>query len=234
MLRPVQKLEGYTITHFTPGDTVRALTKRLGFKQLSKQLQILLPHFLSRGRSGMGNSMLCYDPQEMEDTLTEYDKRIFLDHQPYGCGHLLIRDGSEYCYLLFTRVVRHWVPYCHIHYISNKELFARHERAVRSSLLKKHRARYVAVDARQVDGMKFPASFRCWEPSHGVYKSSDLGPAEIDNLYSDIVFLNLTVHPDASKQLRILARRFWPFSLPQTTILCALKWNLYGLGKYVR
>ena len=156
--------------------------------------------------------MLCCDLQEMEDSLTEQDKKVFLDHQPYGCGHLLIRDGNEYCYLLFTRVVRHWVPYCHIHYISNKEIFARHELAVRSSLLKKQRARYVAVDVRLVEGMKFPASFRSWEPPHGVYKSVDLGPAQIDNLYSDIVFLNLTVHPDASEELRNLGRRCWPFS----------------------
>ncbi len=212
MLRPVQQLQGYTITHFTPCDTIRGLTKRMGFRELSKQVRILLPRFLGRGRSGSENSRLCYDPQEIEDTLTERDKKIYLDHQPYGCGHLLIRGENEYCYLLFTRVVRHWMPYCHIHYISNKEVFARHEPAVRCSLLKTQRARYVAVDIRLVNGMKFPASFRCWEPPYGVYKSSDLGPAQIDNLYSDIVFLNLTVHPDASKELRILARRLWPFS----------------------
>ena len=75
-LAAVQRLDGYTITHFTPGDTVRALTKRLGFKELSKQVRILLPHFLSRGRSGSGNSMLCYDPQDIEDTLTEFDKGL--------------------------------------------------------------------------------------------------------------------------------------------------------------
>jgi hypothetical protein len=212
LLRPILKLDGYTITHFTPCDTVRAVTKRLGFTDLRSQLKILLPNRVFHGKRMREDPRLTYDQNVIEETISCYDKKILLDHRPYGCGHLLVRDGSECCYLLYTHVVRHRLPYCHIHYISNRDVFAKHEQAIRSSLLANHRARFVAVDARLVSDMKFPLSFNFWAPAHALYKSADVKPEQIDNLYSDIVFLKLTALPDMSHEFGQIARRMWPLS----------------------
>ena len=212
LLRPVLKLDGYTITHFTPCDTVRAVTKRLGFKVLSTQLRILPPSGLLPGNILSDQYTMTYDEQVIEEKLANQDKKILQDHRPYGCGHLLVHDGRDYCYLLYTVVVRHRLPYCHIHYISNKNIFERNERSIRSSLLKQHRASFVAVDARLVPDVKFRRSFKFWAPAHALYKSSDVNPEQIDNLYSDVVFLKLTVLPDISHELGQVARRYWPFS----------------------
>jgi len=119
LLRPVLKLDGYTITHFTPCETVSAITKRRGFKELNKQLRILLPFGVFQSKRLSEEAALAYDVQVIEERLEEHDKKILRDHQPYGCGHFLVNDGDDYCYLLYTRVERHWMPYCHIHYISN-------------------------------------------------------------------------------------------------------------------
>jgi hypothetical protein len=212
LLRPLLKLKGYTITHFTPCDKIRAVTKRLGFKPLNSQLKILLPLDLFPRRRKLEVPALTYDAQAIEERLTEYDKRLLLDHRSYDCGHLLVSDGDEYCYLLYTFVERHRMPYCHIHYISNRHIFATKERAVRSSLLRRHRARFVAIDARLVQDVKFHCSFDFWAPAHALYKSEEVKPEQIDNLYSDVVFLKLSVLPDMSHELAQLARRLWPLS----------------------
>jgi len=206
LLRPILKLDGYTITHFTPCDTVRAVTKRLGFKDLNSQLKILLPMSLGSSRL-LDESSMTYDMQAIEAELNERDRRIFLDHLPYGVGHLLIRSGTARCYVLYTHVIRHRLPYCHIHYISDKEVFYSMERAVRSSLLTRHDARFVALDARLADGLRLPFSFNFWAPAHALYKTSDLGADRIDNLYSDVVFLKLTTLPDMSHELGQIVHR---------------------------
>jgi hypothetical protein len=210
LLRPILKLEGYTITHFTPCDTVRAVTKRLGFSDLDSQLKILLPLGIFGSRSA-GDFTYTFDERAIEERLNEHDRKILLDHRPYGCGHLLVSDGVEDCYLLYTHVVRHRLPYCHIQYISNKDVYATLEPQIRKLLLKNHRARFVAVDVRLVSDMKFRFSFNFWAPANALYKSSDVQPEQIDNLYSDVVFLSLTVLPDITHELGQIARRYWPF-----------------------
>jgi hypothetical protein len=81
---------------------------------------------------------------------------------------------------------------------------------IRSSLLRRHRVKFLALDDRLVQDMTFPASFKFWAPAHGLYKSSDVTPDQIDNLYSDIVFLRLTALPDMSHEVRQIAQRIWP------------------------
>jgi len=206
MLRPILKLDDYTITHFTPCDRIRALTKRLGFKELSSRLKILLPSGAGERRVA-SESQLSFDEQIDQKRLGEIDRRIMRDHIPYGVGHLLIQHRDEPCYLLYTHVVRHRLPYCHIHYISNKASYLKCERVVRSALLERHSASFVAVDARLVRDSTFPYSFNFWAPAHALYKSSDVAPGQIDNLYSDVVFLKLTVLPNMSHEFRELARR---------------------------
>lgn len=211
LLRPILELDDYTITHFTPCDRVRAVSKRLGFKDLRAQLKILLPRKRSSTKHAADESNLLFEESTIAESLSPSDRKILTDHLPYGCGNLLIRDGDRYCYLLYTHVVRHRLPYCHVHYISDKAIFAKHEVRVRNALFTKHHIRFVAIDARIVSDMRFPLSFNFWAPAHGLYKSADIPAEQIDNLYSDVVFLKLTVLPDISHEIGKLTRRIWPF-----------------------
>lgn len=210
LLRPVLKLDDYTITHFTPDDKVRAVTRRMGFNDLDSQLRILLPAGRPRVPSAYREPELLSDESAIESRLSDRDRKILLDHRPSGVGHLLISDGSRYCYLVFTHVVRHRLPYCHVHYISDRAMFARHEPMIRQWLLRHHRARFVAVDHRLVQGMRFRRSFKFWAPAHALYRSTYVTPDQIDHLYSDVVLLKLTVLPDISHELGQIVRRFWP------------------------
>ncbi len=201
MLRPILRLSEYTVTHFTPCDRVRAVTKRLGFKDLNSQLRILLPQPISGRRASVRGTDLEFDASRISPHLNANDQQILLDHLPYRPGNVLLRSGDQYCYVLYTHVVRHRLPYCHVHYISNKELYRDHETAIRASLLRRHHARFVAVDDRLTSDIKFRNSFKFWAPAHALFKSDTVAPDQIDNLYSDVVFLSLTGLPDMSHEL---------------------------------
>lgn len=200
LLRPLLRLDGYTITHFTPCERIDAITKKLGYKRMDKRVKILLP-LGHRRAPGVGQCEILEDEAAIQDVLSEDDRRILNDHRPYGCRNLVVRDGDEYCYILFARVVRHWMPYCHYHYISNKDLFLKHERKIRAFVLDSQDARFAAIDSRFVKGINFPRSFHSRVPAHGLYKSTDVEPEQIDYLYSDVSLLSLTVFPDISHEL---------------------------------
>jgi len=76
--------------------------------------------------------------------------------------------------------------------------------------LRRHPARFVAVDDRLTADMKFRHSFKFWAPAHALYKSDMVVPNQIDNLYSDVVFLSLTGLPDMSHELGRRVRSLIP------------------------
>lgn len=210
LLRPVLKMDDYTFTYFTPCDRGRAVCKRLGFQDLSTQLRILLPQRKPAAVENAPVNSLQKVTPALARTLSPREYRIWKDHQPYHCGHLMIGNGDDSCYLLYTHVVRHRLAYCHIHYVSNHALFIARERDIRAWLLRNHRSHFVAVDTRLTKNLRLGHSFNFWSPAQGLYKSSQLQPEQIDNLYSDVVFLRLTVLPDISHEIGALAKRFWP------------------------
>ncbi len=211
MLRPLLSLTDYTITHFTPCDRIRALTKRLGFVDLNLQTKVLLPlQVFGRVRT-MGNAQFIFDDSIDRTMLAEHDLQVFRDHQPYRVGNLVVRDGDQYCYLLYTYVERYRVRYCHVHYISNKEIFVRHEHAIRTRLMRKHGVRFVILDLRSVQNMKFARSFNFWAPAHAVYRpAGNISQDQVDNLYSDVVMLGLAILPHVRHEIEEFGRRWLP------------------------
>ncbi|MBU2677382.1 MAG: hypothetical protein KJP16_09870 [Gammaproteobacteria bacterium] len=212
LLRPVLKLGDYTITHFTPCDIVRAITKRMGFQDLSCQLRILLPAPLARKKPS-GALSLEFNTSAIEQRLAGDDKKVFLDHLPYDVGHLHITHRGAECYVLYTHVVRHRLPYCHIHYVSDMDLYLDVDVSIRAELLRRHKASFIALDERRMNGVSLPLSFKFWAPADSLFKSDDVRPEQIDNLYSDVVFLKLTTLPDMSHEVAQIARSWRrPFS----------------------
>ena len=212
MMRPLLKLEGFTITHFTPCDKIRALTKRLGFVDLNLQQKVLLPIFGNKGKRSLRSDLVSFDDDVIVGKLDEHDHTIFQDHQPYRVGSLVVQEGDQHCYILYTHVVRFRIEYCHIHYVGNRKLFAENEVAVRMALMQKHRVRFVIIDSRLSQDIKFRRSFDFWAPAHAVYKPcGGVAPNQVDNLYSDVVMLRLCILPHISHELKETARRWLPF-----------------------
>ncbi|MEM7294957.1 MAG: GNAT family N-acetyltransferase [Pseudomonadota bacterium] len=213
MLRPIVQLKGYNITHFTPCDRVRAVTEKLGFKQLNSQLRILLP--LGKPKTEPVACTINDDVESFIDHLDPSDRKIALDHKPYRSGHLLVNNSNAQCYVLYTEVIRHRLPYIHIHYASDYNVFVKYEPQIRTHLLQDSKAKFVAIDERRVGNHKFPRSFRFWAPAHAMFKSNGVDASQVDHLYSDVVFLSLTTLPHMSHELKQMGRKLVPFLKPQ-------------------
>ena len=209
LMRHALKLEDTTLTDLTPTPPVIEISKRLGFQELDTTARLLLPTRRDPTQDGLDGFEITDSEEVIEEVLDESDRAIFRDHKAFELRHTVVRSDREYCYLVHARVTKHWLPYCHVHYFSNAKLFERLQAPLRAYLLRSTGARFVALDARRISGMKLPVGFdvrmRC------LYRSPQVKPEQIDNLYSEVALLNLTTLPglrNLGKRLRTASRAF--------------------------
>ncbi|MDG2014504.1 MAG: hypothetical protein P8J33_13430 [Pirellulaceae bacterium] len=211
MLRPLLGMSQYTITHFTPCDRIRGLTQRLGFTPLDQQLRVLLP-LRNFNRIDSDFDTFTFDEDIDAQQLPANDQKILRDHHPYRSGNLVVNNGRDHLYVLYTHVVRFRVNYCHIHYVSDPALFRQLEPIVRRELMRRHRVRFVILDARMFRDVSFKRSFDFWSPAKAVYKPcGELPPEQVDNLYSDATMLRLSLLPHISFELKQSVLKRIPF-----------------------
>ena len=177
-----------TITNLTSSAAVAAMMPKLRFKLLEETLQLIFPTPVLNGSNG---TSVTADADAILATLNAGDLRIFEDHVGCECGHVVVRDGAEYCYLVFSEKKRRQygidVSYCHVHYVSNRALFRRHLARVAWYCFRRFGAWFLAVDERLVGPR--PATFskthRLGTPRY--YRSDVLAADQVDNLYTELV-----------------------------------------------
>jgi hypothetical protein len=193
LLLPVLRLRDHTITDLTPSNNVIRILERFGFKELDSRIKILLPTGGFRRDNSIDKCRFIQDMNRMKGILNEKEMRILEDHFDYPyLGHLLAYDDKSHCYVIFTIVGKTRFPYCFIQYISNLELFSIYSRTIRSRVAKTGLTPIVLVDSRLVRGIKLSFSYELPIRFPKLYKSSRLQPEQIDNLYSELVLLNLS------------------------------------------
>ena len=171
----------------------------MGFSELDSRMRVLLPLcHLSKSRRAHG--MCCSNDENfLERQLHDLDLKLFQDHRHYKCGHLIVCDNSNYCYIIYTRVKNSRMPYCYIQHISNLKLFTKYNGMIRSHIARSAKTPLILVDSRLVHQTRLPFSFELPVRSLKLYKSSNLRPAQIDNLYSEAVLLNLSTLPSMKR-----------------------------------
>lgn len=195
LIRPILQLKNYTITGITPSGAVYHILKQLGFEELDSRLKALLPLKIFKPSRDMDGISLTQDKSLIEKKLKGEVLRIFQDHLPYQCDHLLAYNSDSLCYVIYTRIEKTKLPYCHIQYISDLSLFSEYSMMIRSEIAKDGRTPFVLVDSRLVKGTKLPFSYILPFRWRRLYKSSGLKPAQIDNLYSENILLSLSNIP---------------------------------------
>jgi hypothetical protein len=188
LLMMVLRQRDCTITNLTSSAAVSALFAKLGFKVLDRNVLLSFPTpVLPRFSDDVA---ITANVGEIAESLSGVDARIQADHAGLPVGHVMLRDGHDTCYLLFTRLHRRVlgvsVPYCHVQYVSDPELLARHRARVSWFLLRRFGAVCLAVDERLVAGRAadFGKARPLGEPRY--YRSDALGAAQIDNLYTEL------------------------------------------------
>lgn len=211
LILPVLKLKDMTLTDLSPAPTVIAILQRLGFTILDSKLCILLP-FSVRNSNDLKKIQLTQEKKQIADWLSKEDFRLFQDHANYsGCSHLLIENSKNYCYIIYTIVRQAFFSYCYIQYISNIQMFSQYSGSIRADIAKHSRTPLIVVDSRLVASMKLPFSYDLPFSFPKLYKSSNLKPTQIDNLYSELVLLNFSLIPNNFKALRALwhETKYW-------------------------
>ena len=189
----VLKLRDCTITNLTSSPKVAAMMTPLGFKQLDTRVRLLFPAPAALGRADPERPVIAADRETIVATLDAADAKIFADHAGCECGHAVVRVPGGYCYLVFTRkhrsVYGRRVPYCHIHYISNRAVFRRHLGTIKRHFRATLGAWFLAVDERLIGNGSalFSPAYRLSAPRY--YRSAALAAEQIDNLYTELVVL---------------------------------------------
>jgi len=165
--------------------------RRLGFKRLDSTATVLPPALSRESRPRATIVEMTGPHEDYAGQLEPGDVRIYRDHRNFDCGHLLTRVGDETCYIVYSRIDRHLLPYCLIHYVSHRRLFAKHHAAIRSHLLRRTGSHFVVIDSRLLGDLKVPFSFRI-RGNQKLFRSADVAPHEIDTLYSEMLLFGHT------------------------------------------
>jgi acetoacetyl-CoA synthetase len=191
LLAPVLRTPA-TLTMLTPSPSGHALCRRLGFRDLHSAAQ-LVPALPPLPRLGRRSAVrIDADPGVVRAALAPEHRRIFDDHSALGCAQLRLYDASgRSCYVVARK--RSWGRrrVCQVHYASDPELLAPHAHAVAWALFCLYGRPITLVEERFLAGRTVPLAARRSLKFPPLYRSERLEPADVPNLYSELVLLPL-------------------------------------------
>jgi hypothetical protein len=191
LILPLLRLRGCTITNLSPSHSARQIFERLGFHYLDTEARIFYPHLFPSTRKN--GSAVITDPDAIAQIVGSDDLKILEDHRPYQCGHVLLCDNAngKYCYCIYTTIIRKSLRFSHLQYISDPCVFLAMADAVGSRLFALRQSLFMKVDCRLLGNRAVPHSVRFKVTSPRMYRSETLKAGQIDNLYSELIILNI-------------------------------------------
>jgi hypothetical protein len=208
LLKALLAQDGYHFTDLAPMGNVIRINARMKFRFLDTSAVVLpnlprptLPH----------RTKISADPDVIASTLTGAELEVYRDHaHAAAVNHLVLIRGGEHCYVMFRR--RWWrrkPVFAAVLYVSNPELFRRVTGSLTRHLLIRHRVLVTLVE-RRIVGRRPRSSVPLPHPNalpskdgswlsrtyatryYGtippkMYHSASLEPAQIDDLYSELV-----------------------------------------------
>ncbi len=180
---------GFHFTDLTPTEVVSKTLQFLKFKPMNERHAIWpnLPWPLVRLR---GICVLS-DPAQIGRLLAPDDAKAYRDHRhlPW-LRHLAVGVTDAWCYVVWKRTRLKGITGAVIIALSDAELFLRYRMALGSYLLVHHGLLYTRVESRLLP--RLPAlSIELLGYRSKVFRSDTLTAADMSNLYSDLVALDL-------------------------------------------
>lgn len=177
--------DGYHFTDLSPSGNVVPLNKKLKFRSLDTVTALIpnLPWPILNLRT-----RISADPEKIERALVGTELDLYRDHaQAAAVHHLMLFRGNESCYIMFRRVTRKNLPvFAAILYVNNSELFRKAVVPLTRYLLIHHHVLATLAELRIVACRPRP-SFMLATARPKMYRSDTLQPAQIDDLYSELV-----------------------------------------------
>lgn len=194
LFREVLGLEDMTITALTPtAASAEVCRHRFGMTEFDASQRIILPLPASGG--GAWRCRIHSDPEILEAALDKDAGKIVHDHAFPHVHNFLIRTAMGDCHVVLNRSPKSvrrglQLPFARVHHISNVNVFLRALTRFRLEIPVRMGVVGLIVEDRYLAGAKIPFSFVRPEERTAFLKSSTLGPADIDGLYSEQLLLN--------------------------------------------
>jgi hypothetical protein len=178
--------DDYHFTDLTPSESVVAVNTRLSFRFLDTATVLVLNLPWPSGREGVAVSS---DRAFIERTLTGPELQIYRDHVAASAArHTVLVRGDQSCYVMFRRQRRRRMSVASILYVSDPPLLRTMTGPLARHLLLRHGIVATLAELRIV-GHRPQPSVRLRSPPRKMFRSDRLDPAQIDDLYSELVCL---------------------------------------------
>jgi hypothetical protein len=185
LLKALLAQEDYHFTDLSPSGSVVPLNTRLKFRSLDTSTALVpnlpWPSLPRRTR-------ISANPGVIESTIAGAELELYRDHaQAAAARHLVVVRGGASCYVMFRKVRRKDLPvFAAILYVGNPGLFRRSIGPLSRYLLVRHGILATLAELRIV-GYRPRLSLMLSSPRPKMYRSASLEPAQIDDLYSELV-----------------------------------------------
>jgi hypothetical protein len=186
LLMPVVRLKDCTVTNLTSIPAVHKIFSSLGFRTLEDHVRIAWPVPWSPGPPDL---QVEFDADVIAGMVAPDWQTIVRDHQRFGPLMLLRSEGRST--LAVYRIGR-WrrLRVARIHHLEGGDLFREALGSVKWALFRRHGAVILQMDDR-LWPMDTRWTTRVKLPVPRLYKSAALQPADVTNLYSELVLLPL-------------------------------------------
>ncbi|AQA02539.1 hypothetical protein BVC93_08960 [Mycobacterium sp. MS1601] len=178
--------DGYHFTALSPDTGPREILAWSGFRFLDTSA-VLVPNL--PWPAVPGGTRVSSDPALIERILTGTDLHVYRDHaRVLAAKQVVLARGDQRCHVVFREFRHHNVPvFAEILHVSDPDLLRRWFRTLGRHLLLRHRLPATLVEVRLVGHRPRPGlELNSWPK---MYLSKDLGPDDIDYLYSELVCL---------------------------------------------
>jgi hypothetical protein len=181
---------GYHFTDLTPTEVVSKTLQFFKFKPMDER-HLVWPN-LPWPFGVLGGVRVVAEPDRLAAVLAPDDAKAFDDHRhlPW-LHHLAVGRAGEWCHVVWRTTRLKNVTGAMVLAFSDAELFLRHRLVVASHLLLRHGLPYTRVEARLLPRVPKP-SFELAGYRNKVFRSDTLAPADMSNLYSELVALDLS------------------------------------------
>ncbi|MCP5244669.1 MAG: hypothetical protein H6937_01390 [Burkholderiales bacterium] len=180
--------KGYTFTMFSPNKEGVEIFKYLKFKPLNDALLIFLN---VPSVSGSGKVVSHLDIEQAKMHLPAHIAQQYTDHADFPwLKFLFFSEKDQYGFLIYKKQHYKRLASAWIMYISDTALFSRCWPAIRTHLLLKHGFFTSKIEARLLDHL-MQVRLKPQPGHQKFYMSEELSADNIQNLYSELVTLDL-------------------------------------------
>jgi ribosomal protein S18 acetylase RimI-like enzyme len=186
LMRSATEDERHSYTMLTVSPRNLAMLPGLGYRILDEERRAWAPQSPAPGWLAVE-----LDEARILARVDAAQRRMLSDHAGQPIRPVLLSGQERSCLAVFSVKKKGAdVTYFDVLHVSDPAFFARHAQVIADALLPREGESRLAVDKRLLDGREAGGATERM-PVARYYKSCSLAPAEVDNMYSELLLLDL-------------------------------------------